>query len=224
MFTGIVEHVGTVVAVRPRGTVVQFAIDCGPIVQGVRLGDSMAINGTDLTVTAIEGATLQFEMVQETARVTNLGLLRPGSRVNLERAMRADSRFDGHPMQGHVDGTGRVREWRRQQEDVRLFVACSPELASGMVPKGSITVDGVSLTLVDVGADFFSVALIPYTLAHTTLGERRVGDLVNLEIDLIGKYVRKYLQQMFGAAADAPAGSGLSVARLRELGFNVGLH
>ena len=218
MFTGIVEHVGTVVSVRPRGKVVQFAIDCGPIVEGVRLGDSIAINGTDLTVTALEGTTLRFEMVQETARITNLGLLRAGSHVNLERAMRADGRYDGHIMQGHVDGTGSIKEWQRQQEDVRLFVSCAPELANGMVPKGSITVDGVSLTLVDVGPDSFSVALIPYTLSHTTLGERRVGERVNLEIDLLGKYVRKYLQQIFGARS-AAAEAGLSVERLRELGF-----
>lgn len=218
MFTGIVEHVGTVMAVRPRGKVVQFAIDCGPVVEGVHLGDSIAINGTDLTVTEMAGTTLRFEMVQETARITNLGLLRAGSRVNLERAMRADGRYDGHIMQGHVDGTGTVQEWRRQQEDVRLFVSCAPELASGMVPKGSITVDGVSLTLVDVGPDFFSVALIPYTLSHTTLGERRVGERVNLEIDLIGKYVRKYLQQIFGTQS-AASGAGVSVERLRELGF-----
>jgi riboflavin synthase len=219
MFTGIVEHVGTVVSVSPRGKVVQFAIDCGPIVEGVRLGDSIAINGTDLTVTAIAGTTLRFEMVQETASITNLGLLRVGSHVNLERAMRADGRYDGHIMQGHVDGTGTIKEWRRQQEDVRLFVSCAPELASGMVPKGSITVDGVSLTLVDVESDFFSLALIPYTLSHTTLGERHVGDRVNLEIDLIGKYVRKYLQQIFAAQSAAAAGAGLSVERLRELGF-----
>ena len=128
MFTGIVEHVGTVVSVQPRGTVVQFALDCGPIVAGVRLGDSIAINGTDLTVTALAGTTLRFEMVQETAHITNLGLLRAGSRVNLERAMRADGRYDGHIMQGHVDGTGTITEWRRQQEDVRLFVSCAPEL------------------------------------------------------------------------------------------------
>ena len=217
MFTGIVEHVGTIVSVSPRGKVVQFAIDCSPIVEGVHLGDSIAINGTDLTVTAMAGTTLRFEMVQETANITNLGLLRVGSHVNLERAMRADGRYDGHIMQGHVDGTGSIKEWRRQQEDVRLFVSCAPELASGMVAKGSITVDGVSLTLVDVGPDFFSVALIPYTLSQTTLGERHVGDRVNLEIDLIGKYVRKYLQQIFGAPP--AAGAGLTVERLRELGF-----
>lgn len=216
MFTGIVECVGTVLAVSPRGKVVQFAIASGPIIDGVKLGDSIAINGTDLTVTSIEGTTLRFEMVQETANITNLGLLRTGSHVNLERAMRADGRYDGHMVQGHVDGTGTIQEWRRQQEDVRLFVSCSSELASGMVPKGSITVDGVSLTLVDVGADFFSVALIPYTLSHTTLGARQVGDVVNLEIDLLGKYIRKYLHQMFG---DVRPGSGLTAERLRELGY-----
>ncbi len=219
MFTGIVEHVGTVTGVRPRGKVVQFTIDCGPIVDGVRLGDSIAINGTDLTVTTIDGAAMSFEMVQETADITNLGHLRAGSRVNLERALRADGRYDGHLVQGHVDGTGTIHEWRRQQEDIRLFVSCSAELASGMVPKGSITIDGVSLTLVDVGTDFCSVALIPYTLSHTTLGDRHVGDAVNLEVDMLGKYVRKYLAQIFGTSASTPASAGLSVERLRALGF-----
>src|SRR2546427_1329574 len=135
------------------------------------------------------GTTLRFEMVPEAASIPNLGLLRPGSRVNLERALRADGRYDGHIVRGVVDGTGTIREWRRQQEDVRLFVACAPELAGGMVPKGPITLDGVSLTLVDVGPDFFSGGLIPYTLSHTTLGERRVGGRVNLEGDVIGKDV-----------------------------------
>src|SRR2546422_10260782 len=112
MFTGIVEHVGSVVAVTPRGKVVQLTIDAGPIVEGVHLGDSIAINGTDLTVTAIDGTTLRFEMVPETASITNLGLLRPGSRVNLERALRADGRYDGHIVRGVVAGTGTIREWR----------------------------------------------------------------------------------------------------------------
>jgi riboflavin synthase len=219
MFTGIVEHVGTVRSVIRKGALVQFAIACGPIVAGVRLGDSIAINGTDLTVTAIEGTTLHFDMVQETAQRTNLGALRSGSQVNLERALSASGRYDGHIVQGHIDGTGTITELRRQQEDVRLFVSCAPELARGMVPKGSVTIDGVSVTLVDVGADFFSVALIPWTLAHTTLGERRVGDVVNLEIDLIGKYVYKYLQQMFGGHSAATRPPGLTIEQLRAWGF-----
>jgi riboflavin synthase len=219
MFTGIVEYVGTVRSVGRKGPLVQFAIACGPVAEGVRLGDSIAINGTDLTVTAIEGTTLHFDMVPETARRTNLGALRSGSRVNLERALSASGRYDGHIVQGHIDGTGVIKELRRQQEDVRLFVSCAPELTHGMVPKGSITVDGVSLTLVDVGTDMFSVALIPWTLAHTTLGERRVGDVVNLESDLIGKYVYKYLHQIFGEQCSPARRQGLTLERLRELGF-----
>jgi riboflavin synthase len=219
MFTGIVEYVGTVRSVVRTGTLVQFAIACGPLVTGVRLGDSIAINGTDLTVTVIEGTTLHFDMVQETMQRTNLGALRSGSRVNLERALSASGRYDGHIVQGHIDGTGTIKELRRQQEDVRLFVSCAPELARGMVPKGSITIDGVSLTLVDAGTDFFSVALIPWTLAHTTLGERRVGDTVNLEIDLIGKYVYKYLHQMFGDQPTSARPSGLTIEQLRAWGF-----
>lgn len=219
MFTGIVEHVGTVRAVVRQGALVQFAIDCGPIVPGVRLGDSIAINGTDLTVTAIEGTVLHFDMVQETAQRTNLGALHSGSRVNLERALAASGRYDGHIVQGHIDGTGVIKELRRQQEDIRLFVSCPAELAQGMVPKGSVTIDGVSLTLVDVGHDLFSVALIPWTLGHTTLGLRRVGDAVNLEIDLIGKYVYKYLHQIFREQCPPSSGQGLTIERLRELGY-----
>ena len=158
-------------------------------------------------------------MVRETARLTSLETLRSGSRVNLERALSASGRYDGHIVQGHIDGTGVIKELRRQQEDIRLFVSCASELARGMVPKGSITVDGVSLTLVDVGDDLFSVALIPWTLAHTTLGERRVGDVVNLEIDLIGKYVYKYLHQMFGDQHGSVSGTPLTAERLRTLGF-----
>lgn len=219
MFTGIVEYVGTVLSATPKGKIVQLAIACGPLVEGARLGDSIAINGTDLTVTVMQGSTMHFDMVQETAQVTSLGSLRSGSRVNLERALRADGRYDGHIVQGHIDGTGSIRELRRQQEDVRMFVSCPDRLANGMVAKGSITVDGVSLTLVDVGADFFSVALIPYTLGHTTLGDKHVGDLVNLEIDLIGKYVQKYLQQIFGEGGRSAPPTGLTEARLRELGY-----
>ena len=139
--------------------------------------------------------------------------------MNLERALRADGRYDGHIVQGHIDGTGTIKELRRQQEDVRMFVSCPQRLANGMVAKGSITIDGVSLTLVDVGNDFFSVALIPYTLSHTTLGDKHIGDLVNLEIDLIGKYVHKYLQQIFGDTGRPPASPGLTEERLRELGY-----
>jgi riboflavin synthase alpha subunit len=151
------------------------------------------VSGCCLTVTQARGRALVFEAVPETLRLTSLGERRAGDRVNLERALRADARLDGHIVQGHVDGTGRVRALARVGDDVRMTIACEPALAALLVPKGSVTVDGVSLTVVDPNEREFSVALIPHTLAVTTLGERQSGDLVNLEADVLGKYVRHFL-------------------------------
>lgn len=196
MFTGIVENVGSVTALEPRGELCELAIDAGPVAEGVRVGDSVAVNGACLTVTRAEGARLCFEAVKETLERSSLGELQLGSRVNLERALRADARLDGHIVQGHVDGTGRVRAVEQHGEDVRLFVDCGPEVAAYLVPKGSVAVDGVSLTVVGVGDSGFDVALIPHTLAATTLGERQPGDRVNLEADVLGKYVKRYLERL----------------------------
>ena len=194
MFTGIVEHVGTVVAVTPRGKVVQLTIDCGPIVEGVHLGDSIAINGTDLTVTTMAGASLRFEMVQETAGITNLGQLRPGSRVNLERALRADGRYDGHIVQGHVDTTGTCKKIRDKRGSHEFTFEFPKKFAELIIEKGSICVNGISLTAFDVKKHAFSVAIIPYTFEHTNLMFVREGDLVNLEFDMIGKYILRHYQ------------------------------
>jgi riboflavin synthase len=139
---------------------------------------------------------VHFEAVRETLERTALASLAAGSRVNLERAMRADARLDGHVVQGHVDGVGNVRELRRDGEDVRLFVACGPEVAQHLVAKGSVAVDGVSLTLVGAGDSGFDVALIPHTLAATTLGELRAGDAVNLEADVLAKYVQRAVERI----------------------------
>ncbi len=204
MFTGIVEAVGKIAALESRGELTCLEIEAPSITEGVKLGDSIAINGACLTVTAGEGGTLAFEAVQETLDKTNLGDLREGSRVNLERAMRSDGRLDGHIVQGHVDGVGRVQELRREGDDVRLFVACGPEVASYLVDKGSVTVDGVSLTVVEARDDGFDVALIPHTLQVTTLGERRPGDRVNLEADILGKYVKRYLEKIL-PGSNAPS-------------------
>jgi riboflavin synthase len=134
--------------------------------------------------------------VCETLARTALGSLRPGSRVNLERALRADARLDGHIVQGHVDETGSVRELRRRGEDVQLLIGCSGDFADCLVEKGSVAIDGVSLTVVGVEADGFGVALIPHTLAVTTLGHLRGGERVNLEADVLGKYVKRYLERV----------------------------
>lgn len=195
MFTGIVEGVASVTGIEPRGKLTRISLDAGPVASGVRVGDSICVNGACLTVVEVEGSQLGFEAVKETLECTSLGDLRQGGRVNLERALRADGRFDGHIVQGHVDGTGRVRALERHGEDVRLAVDCAAEVLAYLVPKGSVAVDGVSLTVVDVGEAGFDVALIPHTLSATTLGERRPGDRVNLEADVLGKYVRRYLEQ-----------------------------
>lgn len=198
MFTGIVEAVGRVVALEPHGEKARLRVEAPRVADGAPLGASIAVNGACLTVVEATATEVVFEVVRETLDRTSLGALRPGARVNLERALRADGRLDGHIVQGHVDGTGRVRALERHGDDVRLAVDCPPDLARQLVPKGSIAVDGVSLTLVGVSETGFDVALIPHTLAETNLGDRRPGDRVNLEADVLGKYVLRYLDRVLG--------------------------
>jgi riboflavin synthase len=203
MFTGIVETVATIVRLEGGADRATIVIDAPTVSGGVRRGDSIALNGACLTVTGIEGGRLTFEAVAETLSRTNLGGLAVGSGVNLERAMRADQRLDGHIVQGHVDATGSVRALDRAGFDVRLFVDCEPSFCALLVEKGSVAVDGVSLTVVGVEPRGFDVALIPHTLEATTLGQRRVGDRVNLEADVLGKYVKRYVDRVLGSP---PAG------------------
>ncbi|HEY8121429.1 MAG TPA: riboflavin synthase [Myxococcota bacterium] len=195
MFTGIVETVGDVVAVTARGETTRLAV-LSPLAREVRLGESVALNGCCLTIAESHATELRFDAIRETLEKTALGDLAAGSRVNLERAMAASARFDGHIVQGHVDEAGRVREWRKRGEDVQLFVQTSRAFADQCVPKGSVTVQGVSLTIVSVASDGFDVALIPHTLEVTTLGALTPGARVNLEADVLGKYVRKYLERI----------------------------
>jgi len=201
MFTGIIETVGRVAEVETKDDLATLVIEAGPIVDGVKLGDSVALNGTCLTVCAIEGPRLSFQGVRETLECTNLGDLAAGSEVNLERAMRADGRLDGHIVQGHVDGVGRLRELVRNADDVHFWVDCDAEFADLLVDKGSVAIDGVSLTVVSVESTGFDVALIPHTLTATTLGAREPGDRLNLEADVLGKYVKRYLARVVGSGA-----------------------
>lgn len=206
MFTGIVEHVGRVAAVArdPESGIVRFGIEVGPIAEGVKLGDSVAVMGACLTATAIETidgeCRISFEAIPETLARTRLGTVAVGAAVNLERAMSANARFDGHIVQGHVDGIGTVRRFTRNDleagQGIELHVRCDPELAGQLVDKGSVTVDGVSLTVAGVVSDGFHVALIPHTLEVTTLSELEVGESVNLEVDVFGKYVKQYLDRI----------------------------
>jgi riboflavin synthase len=198
LFTGIIEAVGTLAALEPRGSQVGVVVDAPAVTEGVRIGDSVAVNGTCLTVTKIVAGRLHFDAVRETLERTSLGSQRVGARINLERAMRADGRLDGHIVQGHVDGTGRVADLTRDGDDVRFAIECGAEIARYLVPKGSVAIDGVSLTVVGVSDAGFDVALIPHTLAATNLGDRRPGDRVNLEADVLGKYVVRYLERTRG--------------------------
>jgi riboflavin synthase alpha subunit len=204
VFTGIVESVAVVEAVEPRGDLALIRLRA-PELAGAPIGASVAVNGACLTVTGSLGDRVDFDAVRETLERTSLGDLRAGARVNLERALRADGRLDGHIVQGHVDATGRVRALERRGDDVRLAVACAAAFARLLVPKGSIAIDGVSLTLVSVEAEGFDVALIPHTLRATNLGDRRPGDRVNLEADVLGKYVLRYLERVLGPGASAAA-------------------
>lgn len=197
MFTGIIETVGQVTRVEREGPLCRLWIDAGPSVSGgVPIGASIAVNGACLTVTKQQGHELAFDAVRETLERTSLGGVAVSSRVNLERAMRSDGRLDGHIVQGHVDATGQVRIVERNDSDVRFAVDCEESFAEQLVPKGSVAIDGVSLTVVEVERRGFDVALIPHTLRETTLGDRRPGDPVNLEADVLGKYVLRYLERI----------------------------
>lgn len=199
MFTGIIEVVGEVTALSRRDHTVRLAVAAPAIAGEVRLGDSVAVNGACLTLAEEHPEQLLFDAVAETLARTSLGELRVGSRVNVERALRAGGRLDGHIVQGHVDETGRVKALECRGEDVRLHVETSRSFAELLVEKGSVTVDGVSLTVVGVSREGFDVALIPHTLAVTTLGGLEPGQRVNLEADVLGKYVKRYLERVLPA-------------------------
>jgi riboflavin synthase len=193
MFTGLVEGMATVVELRPEPPGVRLVIEAPPQFTDVALGDSICINGCCLTVVAVSGLRLEFQAGTETLSRTNLGALAPGNRVNVERSLAANARMGGHFVQGHVDGVGRVDEILPDGDWTTMWFRIPDVLAVELVSKGSIAVDGVSLTVVNVEESRFSVALIPHTLRETTLGTRRPGDPVNLETDILAKYVRRML-------------------------------
>jgi riboflavin synthase len=196
MFTGLVEGLGSVVALTPDpvSLTLQIAAPADlPDVETVQLGDSIALNGCCLTVVAIAGRTWSFQAGSETLSRTNIGQLRVGDVVNVERSLQVGARLGGHFVQGHVDALGSVAAIDPEGEWVHMTFRVPPALTRQMVEKGSITVDGVSLTLVSVTRDTFRIALIPHTLLVTTLGRRAVGDPVNIETDILGKYIEKLL-------------------------------
>lgn len=213
MFTGLIEDVGQIRRVQPGDRATTYTVATSLCREPFRLGDSLAVNGACLTVVGQETEAVSVTAVAETLARTNLSSLAPGVRVNLERPMRLGDRVDGHLVQGHVDAVGRIEEVRPEGEAYRLSLSFPKELERYLVPKGSVAVDGVSLTVAALQAGRFEVSVIPHTWKNTALVDRRRGSAVNLEMDIIGKYVARMLE-----AYGSPSG-GVTAAKLAEFGF-----
>jgi riboflavin synthase len=208
VFTGIVQEIGSVASV-PAGSMV---IAASQVLKGMQLGGSIAVNGVCLTVTDFNDKSFSVDVMPETLRLTNLGQLRTGDTVNLERPLALGGEVGGHLVQGHVDGTGRIASVTVESGAVLMKFEVSPELMRFIVPKGFIAVDGVSLTVASKDTDSFRVSIVDYTRQHTILGSKKTGDLVNLEVDIIAKYVEQLSQ---------PQRTGITVDFLQEHGFLV---
>ncbi|MFN2627644.1 MAG: riboflavin synthase [Gaiellaceae bacterium] len=196
MFTGIVRECGQVVAVEGGGDGIRLWIEAAATAAHVAIGDSVSVSGVCLTATEVSGGSLAFDAVPETLERSSLGRLEAGSAVNLELALRAGEPLGGHYVQGHVDGLGQVRSLEAEGESRRIWLDAAPELLRYCVEKGSVAVDGVSLTVAALDADGLAVALVPHTLAATTLGALSGGDPVNLEVDVLAKYVERLITPM----------------------------
>lgn len=194
MFTGLVEAQGTVHLLEKNGSAIDLTLEISELITNdAHIGDSVAINGCCLTVVEISDGFLKFQAGAETLAKTNLGLLSLGDQVNIERPLAADGRLGGHFVQGHVDGVGTIKSIDKDGEWITMWFDVPKELALQMVPKGSVTIDGISLTIVECEQAAFSIALIPHTLEVTTMGQKQVGSVVNLETDILGKYVQKLI-------------------------------
>lgn len=216
MFTGLIEEVGTVVAVQHQISGSRITVEAKMVVDGVKLGDSIAIDGVCTTVVAFDKRSFQIEASPETMRVTNFGRFKAGVRVNLERPLTPTSRIGGHYVTGHVDGQAILLSKSPEgMAVVMTFELASDELAQYVIPKGSIAVCGISLTVNTVDGRRFSVAIIPHTLSHTGLGDVALGESVNIETDLLGKYVHRFVSPMLGSAGQ----SLMTEAFLQEHGF-----
>lgn len=191
MFTGIVEETGRVESFTPAAQGWRFRIRAKIALEGVALGDSIAVNGCCLTVARFEDSHLEFDVLEETRRLTNFSILGPNAEVNLERSLRFDGKIGGHFVTGHVDGIGLIETFEARGQDHYLRVRCPASTGRYLVQKGSIAIDGISLTIAEVEGDTFAIWLIPHTLAVTNLRDKKVGDPLNLEFDLVGKYVEK---------------------------------
>jgi len=215
MFTGIVEELGHIKRIERGANSIILSVSGDVIFSDLKLGDSVATNGVCLTVTSILGKVFTADVMPETLHRSSLGSLSVGSHVNLERAMPADGRFGGHIVTGHIDGMGKIVKMTKDDNAIWLEIAADSAILRYVIEKGSITIDGISLTVASVSENGFAVSIIPHTASITTLGKRKVGDSVNLEVDIIGKYVEKLLH----GSVEKKAQSNITASFLAEHGF-----
>lgn len=214
MFTGIVEEVGRVRSIAKGAHSAVLRISADLVLSDVHVGDSIATNGVCLTVTSFDTHSFNADVMHETLNRSSLGALKPGSKVNLERAMSAQGRFGGHIVSGHIDGTGVIRSLKADDNAVWYSIGATKDILRHVVQKGSITIDGISLTVADVSPDGFAVSVIPHTRAQTSLAEKRPGDVVNLETDVVGKYVERLLTfGASGAPSNSPSNASSGITR-----------
>lgn len=211
MFTGIIEEIGSVKTLRREAGAARLTISASTVLGGTALGDSICVNGVCLTVVDMGKSEFSADVANETLKVTNLGELRIGQKVNLERALQLSARIGGHLVTGHVDAVGRIREKRQEGNSWRVFIDAPETAHRTIIKKGSVAVDGISLTVADVDKTGFSIAMIPHTAKVTTLGFKSAGDSVNLETDIIGKYVERLLS--------GRVEGGVNLELLKKMGF-----
>jgi riboflavin synthase len=213
MFTGLIETICTVKAVRQTGNSMALTIDLGALADQTKTGDSIAINGACLTITGLQGSLARFDVSAETLAKSTLGKLKPSSEVNVERSLKANDRFGGHFVLGHVDGTATIEAIDKSGEFANIKFAAKADLLDAIIAKGSVAIDGISLTIATVDQNTFGVSIIPETLKRTTLGKAKIGDCVNIETDIIVKTIKKQLDEIL------PKKQGLTAEKLRQLGY-----
>ena len=219
MFTGIIEELGIIRQVELRGNSGRIGVKAKRVLEGTKIGDSIAVDGICLTVTSLLPDGFLADVMAETFRRSGLGRKGAGETVNLERAMAADGRFGGHLVSGHIDGTGVIREYRREENAVWVTIETGQEILRLIGEKGSIAIDGISLTVAKVEEGRFGVSVIPHTGEETTLLRKKAGDVVNLENDIVGKYVERLFKAEMVGKTEEEKGSGLTIEMLAEYGI-----